>query len=104
MTNTFYITAQAGSTIVVDGNVFPADSLEAYDTPEAEPMTSEQRKAMFALWDEAFGQARNQHDRHIFTTAVLGTGVDPSWASDGELTTNDAKRLLSVLGVVTALV
>jgi hypothetical protein len=67
------------------------------------PMTAEQRKALFALWRIAFDDGGGRVERHAFTRAVLGANVRPSWSAAGNLTTNQASRLLDVLGVVAAI-
>lgn len=112
-----FIQAQAGSTLYV-GDPFTGDLVEAEPVKvtqnfadasrsgDPNPITSDQRRALFAAFSEAFGRDVERHDRHLFTTAVLGHGVNPSWASPdagGELTYNQAARLLTVLTVINHL-
>lgn len=103
--NPVLIQVLAGATVNITNDGSDAIVVSATDTDTSGPMSSEQRKALFGTWREAFGDGSQQVDRHLFTKAVLGDRIsDPSWAVGGEITRDKAKHLLTVLGVVATLV
>lgn len=108
-TTNIYVQALAGSTVVVNGEqvvgLTDEDTVVSFeDILPDEAMSDDQRRALFAEWNEAFGRDTTRADRHNFTRAVLGEGFEPSWARDAGVSADQASQLIEVLRVVNSLI
>ena len=106
--NTEYVRACAD--LIIGATTLPQDArndLIAFLGAPAQdpngPLTSEQRRALFAAFEEVFG-TREQGPRLSFTSLVLGTSpaVTRSWSEykPGRLTYGEASKLLDWLDVM----
>lgn len=93
----------------IDGNSMPFKEYVVLANPSWDlapkadpngPLTADQRRALFALFDEVFTSRRNGA-RYIFTNTVLGNDPNTivSWSEwkQGSLTFNQASKVLDAL-------
>lgn len=70
-----------------------------------DPLTDDQRRAMFAAYSEVFGRTTKSDQRKAFTRLALGLASDDdvSWSrhSPGSLTVAEASRVLAVLDTLS---
>lgn len=63
------------------------------------PMTDGQRNALFAAFNDAYGDT-SEKARHKFTRTVLGRNAPVSWSKEGGISAEQAGRLLDTLKMI----